>query len=287
MSGFKNSTRMRSGFSFPESAGFTHSGGNVRSVTGYTRRAPVRKAFGGKIATPAVGVAPPTRLASQPRLPPKVTQPRPVSSPLGAAVRAAARPVAARVGAVRRAEGGSVSKKLDAADQAALKQMLSRAKKERQSSLKGGLTPEQLRAIAGGALTESEAGRLKAITPVERAKGGKVTSGLKSIIESARQGIIKPMSDAEARAETVKRMKAADATPVKKARGGSVGNSATLRTKPVTEFDAQHGGRGPLRPGFQKGGALDQTMTRKVARQEVAKHVARPAPKGHKGLKSC
>lgn len=51
-------------------------------------------------------------------------------------------------------------------------------------------------------------------------------------------------------------------TPKKKfAYGGMVtapmasGDSAVIkRTKPVTGFDAEHGGKGPLRPGFNKGG---------------------------------
>lgn len=38
------------------------------------------------------------------------------------------------------------------------------------------------------------------------------------------------------------------------AKGGVVGNSAVQRSKPVTEFDSQHGGKGPLAPGYRKGG---------------------------------
>ena len=37
---------------------------------------------------------------------------------------------------------------------------------------------------------------------------------------------------------------------------GDQGNSAELRTKPITEFDKDHGGRGPLRPGFAAGGPV-------------------------------
>lgn len=41
---------------------------------------------------------------------------------------------------------------------------------------------------------------------------------------------------------------------------GDQGNSAELRTKPITEFDKDHGGRGPLRPGFAMGGNVRNMM---------------------------
>lgn len=100
---------------------------------------------------------------------------------------------------------------------------------------------------------------------------------------------------------------------------GDQGNSAELRTKPLTEFDKDHGGRGPLRPGFATGGAvpkyalggLGQIPRRalprapggrpmyqsggkvkpaikaggSVAAQKVMnRHLKTAAPKGHKGL---
>lgn len=48
MKGFKNSTRMSSGFKFPESAGFSSSSGKVQQVRGYTRSV-VKKATGGQV----------------------------------------------------------------------------------------------------------------------------------------------------------------------------------------------------------------------------------------------
>lgn len=52
MSGFRDSTKMKSGFSFPTSAGFTSSTGKVQNIS-YTRKTPQRKpmmkAEGGKI----------------------------------------------------------------------------------------------------------------------------------------------------------------------------------------------------------------------------------------------
>lgn len=44
------------------------------------------------------------------------------------------------------------------------------------------------------------------------------------------------------------------------AEGGSVGNSAVERKDPVTQFDAEHGGKGPLASGFKKGGALKRAL---------------------------
>lgn len=53
MKGFKNSTRMSSGFKFPESAGFSSSSGKVQQVRGYTR-AVVKRATGGQVPGHAV-----------------------------------------------------------------------------------------------------------------------------------------------------------------------------------------------------------------------------------------
>lgn len=50
-----------------------------------------------------------------------------------------------------------------------------------------------------------------------------------------------------------------DATTV-----GDQGNSAELRTKPITEFDKDHGGRGPLRPGFAAGGPVGMASPLRV-----------------------
>lgn len=65
---------------------------------------------------------------------------------------------------------------------------------------------------------------------------------------------------------------------------GDQGNSAQKRgNPPITEFDADHGGRGPLAPGYKRGG-LTKGDAKKIAKTEVAAHVSRPAPKGHKGF---
>ena len=43
MKGFKNSTRMKSGFSFPADKGFSGSTGKLQTIGGYTRAKPMRK----------------------------------------------------------------------------------------------------------------------------------------------------------------------------------------------------------------------------------------------------
>lgn len=48
MKGFKNTTRMTSGFKFPADAGFSSSTGKIQQVRGYTR-AVVKKATGGQV----------------------------------------------------------------------------------------------------------------------------------------------------------------------------------------------------------------------------------------------
>lgn len=40
----------------------------------------------------------------------------------------------------------------------------------------------------------------------------------------------------------------------KYAKGGSVDSSVITRTEPTTQRDAEHGGKGPLSPGFRAGG---------------------------------
>jgi hypothetical protein len=46
----------------------------------------------------------------------------------------------------------------------------------------------------------------------------------------------------------------------------SSGDSSVIkRTRPVTGFDAEHGGKGPLRPGFNKGGKACYAEGGKVA----------------------
>jgi hypothetical protein len=65
------------------------------------------------------------------------------------------------------------------------------------------------------------------------------------------------------------------------ARGGAMGNATVQRTKPVTDFDKSDGGKGPLAPGYAKGGASCGLMVKKA----IAQHVSSPAPKGHKGLR--
>lgn len=55
------------------------------------------------------------------------------------------------------------------------------------------------------------------------------------------------------------------------AEGGPVGNSAVERTDPVTQFDKEHGGKGPLASGFKKGGALKRAMGGPVAMKSGGK----------------
>lgn len=54
---------------------------------------------------------------------------------------------------------------------------------------------------------------------------------------------------------------------------GDQGNSAELRTKPLTEFDKDHGGRGPLRPGFALGGGVGMAPPMRAA---LGAQTARP-----------
>jgi len=81
--------------------------------------------------------------------------------------------------------------------------------------------------------------------------------------------------------------------PAKFAEGGQI-DSSLHSFKGDSQLNVEHGPSGGLRPGFTRGGYAakyakgGQIPSAKVAaREAVAKHVATPAPKGHKGLKSC
>lgn len=88
------------------------------------------------------------------------------------------------------------------------------------------------------------------------------------------------------------------------AEGGAVrdtlGHSAVQRSLPTTQADADNGGKGELRPGFNTGGIAKrerfatggttgknryaeggQALVKKVAAQAIKKHVAAPKPRGH------
>lgn len=80
----------------------------------------------------------------------------------------------------------------------------------------------------------------------------------------------------------------ADRLPKRYAEGGSVGNSATLRRDPVTEFDKDYGGKTPLRPGFKKGGKIkhnDAAADIAMMKKEIPKMVKPTALKG-RGFRS-
>lgn len=76
---------------------------------------------------------------------------------------------------------------------------------------------------------------------------------------------------------------------VPKAKGGYVsgpttvgdqGHSAVQRTQPISEFDKEHGGRGPLAAGFSRGGSTVKTVKKEI-QKAVNKHVRLPRPAGH------
>lgn len=83
---------------------------------------------------------------------------------------------------------------------------------------------------------------------------------------------------------------------MRKADGGRVRDSALQGPNISSALDQEAGPRSPLRPGYTrggyaakyaKGGRIPESKMRKIAHSVVGEHVARPAPKGHKGLKSC
>jgi len=74
---------------------------------------------------------------------------------------------------------------------------------------------------------------------------------------------------------------------------GDQGNAVVLRGKPAySEADKEYGGKTPLRTGYKKGGTVregsqsdkDMAFAKAAAAKAVAKHVATPVPKGHKGF---
>jgi hypothetical protein len=87
-------------------------------------------------------------------------------------------------------------------------------------------------------------------------------------------------------------------TPQRRAKfaeGGRI-DSSLVSFKGDSQLNVEHGPKGGLRPGFAgggvphyaKGGRIPpEKVAAREARAAVAKHVASPAPRGHKGLKSC
>lgn len=81
-----------------------------------------------------------------------------------------------------------------------------------------------------------------------------------------------------------------------KATGGRV-DSSLHSFKGDSQLNVEHGPSGGLRPGFTRGGYASKfakggkippaKVAAREAKTAMAKHVATPAPKGHKGLKSC
>jgi hypothetical protein len=178
MKGFKNSTRMRSGFHFGQNSGFSSSSGRVQNIS-YTRKTPQRKNF---------------------------------------------------------AEGG-------------LAGALSKAREEARAAAKEAGQPKSLSSMIGEARKE------------------------------ARKPIPPPKME-----------------PMKKARGGRVGN--TLHGPiPDSQLNVEAGPKAGLRPGFSRGGDAPRyakggrippsKVAAREARAAVQRHVATPAPKGHKGAKGC
>lgn len=80
---------------------------------------------------------------------------------------------------------------------------------------------------------------------------------------------------------------------VTKAQGGKI-DSALHSFKDDSQLNSEYGPTGGLRPGFTRGGMAPKYAKggripagKPAAAAAVAKHVATPAPRGHKGLKGC
>lgn len=133
-------------------------------------------------------------------------------------------------------------------------------------------------------------------TPHRRAKfaeGGQVVRGSsvagKSALGALRDAVMPKRSP---RVDTINRQ----VDRMSKAEGGKI-DSSLHSFKDDSALNAEHGPSGGLRPGFTRGGyAAKYAKGGKIpasrvaameAKAAVAKHVATPAPKGHKGLKSC
>lgn len=133
-------------------------------------------------------------------------------------------------------------------------------------------------------------------TPQRRekfAEGGKVVYGSsvkgKSALGALRDAVMPKRSPrVDAINRTVERMS--------KATGGQV-DSSLHSFKGDSQLNVEHGPSGGLRPGFTRGGYAakyakggkipSSKVAARAAKTALAKHVASPAPKGHKGLKSC
>lgn len=142
--------------------------------------------------------------------------------------------------------------------------------------------------------------------PVMKAEGGQVSrrvesrGPMKALSEELRKTMMPKRDPMATRDRMIEDATGAAVTPSERARfasGGRVNDSAlTGRSEPDSALNQESGGKTPLRPGFTrggmaakyaKGGRIPDHKVKAMIDRKMSKHVATPAPKGHKGLKSC
>lgn len=242
MKGFKNSTRMRSGFNYPSSAGFTSSTGRVQNIS-YSRkvphRGPAKFAEGGKV------------------------------------VRGSSVAGKSALGALRDAVMPREAPRKKAID----------SQVERMSKATGGKVDSSLHSFKGDSQLNVEYGPSGGLRPgfTRGGRAGKYAGG----------GKVKGLKDS---IQNIKR----DFTDY--ARGKLTGipfvDHGGMRTraeayaketgKSVETVHKQLSNATTSEKKFAKGGRIPPAkVAAREAKSAVAKHVASPAPRGHKGLKSC
>lgn len=248
-SGFRDTTKMKSGFSFPSSAGFTSSTGRVQNIS-YTRRTPMRKADGGEIKRPPVQRNP----TGLPR------RPMPAYGALEG-LRRAIMPVRggsnlmtdAAVARMDRKKGGKVMCKAEGG-------------RVVDSGLQGRVPPTNE--------VDAESGMHSPLRPKFR-RGG-YASGGKNWIKSA----IKHPGAFTAKAKRAGKSVAAYAKQVTKE--GSHASTQTKRQAGLAKtLRAMHKAEGGA---VRSDEAQDRPMMEKIAHKVVGEHVSRAAPTGHRGL---
>lgn len=248
MKGFKNSSKMHSGFSYPSSFGFTGSTGRTQNIS-YTRRTPKRKmANGGQVE---ITETPRARIIREPGFPPRRDSKLGALSALQEAMRPKGGPTIRdrqidemskrKGGKVCMAEGGRVK------DTGLHGPVPASSEVDAESGVHSPLRPKFKK---GGANWIK--GAIKHPGALHRALG--VPEGKKIPAKKLSQS-------AHSKNPTMRRRAALAKTlgRMHKAEGGKVHSDA----------------------------AQDRPMMQKIASQTLAKHVATPAPRGHKGLKSC
>lgn len=288
MKGFKDSTRMKSGFGFSSKHGFTGSTGNVQSVKGYTRKTPIRKATGGKVEGIPVTKASPkdmvydgdaTTIGDQGNAAELRTKSI-TEFDKGYGGKGPLRPGFAAGGPVGMA--GPLRMAVAAQQQRPMM---------RTAIPRGPMARRPLMRAEGGKVPPKKPTPPPPPPPTDTNKGttvGDILQGRKKQMEDLglKKGGQVPMHLNLKKGALHKSMGISQDKKIPVARLNKAANSDNELTRKRAQFaiNARKWNHKAEGGAVHSDAAQDRPMMQKIAKQAVMKHVGTPAPKGHKGM---